>query len=205
MSSVGQQQPCTVLFLVLLLGACSTPRAGGLVGNPEALEAGHYVDRSRVLVQAVQLADLSSIVLAEIDTSRVSDQDGVSTQEGAAALRFGLTGSSTELDVLNLGRSGAAARLDVAIVEMSTGSAVARVFAGELGAGHAWVQVDARLVDPRSGQVLAELCDRRRGSGAIGFRDGFGDSDAGPAMVREMLEDAGRDIRRELQELLNTG
>jgi hypothetical protein len=187
-----------------VLGACSTPKAGGLVAYPDALGGGRYVDKSRVDTASVRVADLSSIILTEIDTSRVSDQKGLSREEGAACLRWELTRSSSEPpEVLKLSGSGDAAQLEVAIVEMSTGNAGARILAGELGAGHAWVQVDARALDPNSGYVLAELSDRRRGSGAIGFRDAFGSS--GPAMVCEMLEGIGRALQKELQVLFKGG
>lgn len=199
MSSLSTRSSATLFLLALLLSACSTPRPGGLVRDLEVLGRGHYVDKSWIDVPAMQRADLSTIVLGEIDTSRIFDQKGISTQEGAAALRSGLIRSSDARELLELNGSGGAGRFEVAIVEMSTGDAIARVFAAELGAGHAWVQVDARVVDVDSGQVLAELSDRRRGSGVIGFRDTFGSS--GPTMVREMLEKSGRDLRREIQVL----
>ncbi len=187
------------IFLLATVSACSTPKAGGLFRDTEALGKGHYVDKSRVDLAALREANFSAIVLAEIDTSRVADQDGITRQEGAATLFQALTQAPSDPRVLKLSGSGAIGRLEVAIVEMSTGDAIARVLAGELGAGHAWVQVDARLVNPTSGQVVAEFSDRQRGSGAIGFRDTFGSS--GPAMVREMLTGIGRALRDELRNI----
>jgi hypothetical protein len=79
---------------------------------------------------------------------------------------------------------------------MTTGSAFARMVAGELGAGHGWVQIEGRVTDEESGVLLVSFADRRRGSGAVGFRDLGGDS--GPAMVREMITAIGFGIRSEL-------
>ena len=188
-----------ILFFGIVAAACSTPQGGGLVSDPSGLGEGRHIDRSQLDATGVPSMGLSAIVLAEIDTTRVSDQKGITKTEGAAALRAALMPSPSDRAVLNLGGSAGPGRLDVAIVERSTGNALARVIAGELGSGHAWVQVDARVVDPDSGKVLAELSDRRRGSGVIGLRDTFGSS--GPAMVREMLAGIGSDIRKELREL----
>jgi hypothetical protein len=188
--------PRALVLAVGVLGACSTPRPGGIVGDPEKLSKGTYIDRSQADLPAIKAANLSALSLAEIDVSRVVDQDGITRKAGAQALRAGLLGSSANPDSIPLRGSRGAGTLDVAIVEMSIGSAVGRVMAGEVGVGHAWVQVDARVIDPKSGRILASLSDRRRSSGDIGFRDTFGS--AGPALVREMLKASGSDIRREL-------
>lgn len=189
-----------VLIAALLMASvsgCSTPRTGGIVGDPEKLTKGTYIDRSRADLEAIEAAGLSALSLGEIDVSRVADQAGITRKAGAQALRAGIVGSNPTADLLTLEGSSGVGRVEVAIIEMSTGSAFARVMAGEFGAGHAWVQVDARVTDPKSGRVLVSLSDRRRDSGAIGLRDAFGS--AGPALVREMLKACGVGIRRELE------
>jgi hypothetical protein len=76
------------------------------------------------------------------------------------------------------------------------GGGFARVMAGELGAGHAWVQVEGRVTDPTSGALLAAFADRQRDSGLAGVRDTFGD--VGPSLVKERLTAIGRAARLEL-------
>ncbi len=92
----------------------------------------------------------------------------------------------------------AEAVLHIAITEMTPGSAGGRIFAGELGMGHAFVQVEGRLVDLESGKDLVAFADRRRSSGAIGFEDMGGD--AGPRLVRRMLKGIAADLVRELEQ-----
>ena len=92
----------------------------------------------------------------------------------------------------------AQAKLEIAITEMTPGSAAGRMFAGELGLGHAWVQVEGRVVDIDLNEEVVAFSDRRRHSGAIGFRDIGGD--AGPSLVREMLETIAAELVQELRE-----
>ena len=66
---------------------------------------------------------------------------------------------------------GVGARLELAITEMTPGSSSVRLWAGEFGAGHAFVQVEGQVLYVESGTELATFCDRRRASGAAGLKD----------------------------------
>jgi hypothetical protein len=128
--------------------------------------------------------------------SRVVDTEKVTGEQACGWLRSAvLKAGSSETLVVGV-PTGKTAKLDLAITEMTPGSAFARIMAGEIGAGHAWVQIEGRVIDEESGVLLASFADRRRKSGAHGFRDVMGDS--GPAMVREMIRAIAGGIRSEL-------
>lgn len=187
-----------VLVVAALAGACATAKPSGYPVRFERLTDGRHVEKFWSDAGAIAAQPFADVVLARIDTSRgIADQDGLPRDRGADWLRSALVlgGSDT---IVVIGPSGETARVELAITEMSTGSAVTRVLVGELGAGHAWVQVEGRVVGPASDRVLAEFVDRRRSSGAAGLRDSFGD--AGPQLVREMLEEIAKDLRLELRE-----
>ena len=62
--------------------------------------------------------------------------------------------------------------------------------------GHAIVQVEGKLIDSSSGKEVACFMDRRRDSGTIGIEDLAGD--AGPNLVKRMLEKIASDLAKEL-------
>ena len=69
-------------------------------------------------------------------------------------------------------------RFDLAITHMDPGSSAERLWAGEFDAGHAQLQVEGKVVDIESGEIVAAFAERRRYSGALGAEDLGGD--AGP-------------------------
>jgi len=187
---------CAVLTAVC---GCATPGQMKFLGDSLGLAKGRYVDQSWSDRVRIQAGGYSAIELARIDTSAILDQKGMTKAEAASLLRESIVESSGSTQVLAFSGAGPKARLELAITEMDPGDALARAFAAELGAGHAYVQVEGRVIDDRTGAFLAAVADRRRGTGVIGLRDTFGSS--GPAMVREMIMGAGGDLKRELAQL----
>ena len=92
----------------------------------------------------------------------------------------------------------ATAKISLAITYLTPGSVAGRFWAAELGAGHAIVQVDGKVIDAVTGKEIACFEDRQRDSGAIGFEDLGGD--AGPRMVKRMLESISVNFVKELSE-----
>lgn len=183
--------------LVATFGCAASPKHTTFLSSYASMDSGRFIDGSWADASAIKASNPSAIVLGEIDTSAIRDRKGVTTEDATSALRDALVGRGTGREkVLSLHGDGPVARLEVAITEMTPGDAVARVIAAELGAGHAMIQVDGRVLDSETGKPLAALVDRRRGTGALGLRDTFGSS--GPTMVREMLQGVGEDFRREL-------
>jgi hypothetical protein len=84
----------------------------------------------------------------------------------------------------------------MAITYLTPGNATARILAAELGAGHAFVQVEGKLTDAKTGEEIARFADRRRDSGSIGFEDVGGD--AGPRLVERLLKGISADVVKEL-------
>jgi hypothetical protein len=89
----------------------------------------------------------------------------------------------------------ATSKLSLAITQLNPGNQAARIIAAELGAGHAFVQVEGKLLTI-SGAEAAAFVDRRRSSGLIGIKDTFGD--AAPNLIKKMIENISADAVAEL-------
>ena len=185
-----------VLLLLGLTGCASSPMRTGYLRNYDRLERGRHLDRYWADSRLVAQRKYSKVRLGGIDVGRISNGPGVTTEDCKAWFRGALGRTPSALSGHLVFDDAAPAQLDVAITEMTPGSAGARMFAGELGMGHAWVQAEGRVIDRQSQEELVAWSDRRRSSAAIGFRDLGGD--AGPTLVREMLEQIAIDLEREL-------
>ncbi len=187
------------LVVISGLAGCSTPMSSGYLADYQRLEKGQFLERYFADGSAIARGNYDTVVLEIVSTDAIQDQKGVTKAECAQWLEHALVQDPTltEKIVVSSGREGSTAELNIAITEMTPGSAGARIFAGELGAGHAWVQVEGTVTDSRTDATLATFADRRRSSGAIGFEDVGGDS--GPSLVRRMTEAIGEDIRSELR------
>jgi hypothetical protein len=180
--------------------SCSTPVPTGYLEHQNQLEPSQYLDGVWCSDHLGSGSSYSQVRLVSIKPRGIEDHRGVSKEDAVSWLRSYLlpsqgTGLAEDV-VVSLRGSGPAANLELAITEMTPGSAAARMWAGELGAGHAYVQVEARLTDSIDGAVLCEFVQRTSASGAVGFRDLGGDS--GPAMVKQMLGMVAKALRNEL-------
>jgi hypothetical protein len=144
-------------------------------------------------------SDVRQVYVPPVDASRVFKYENVDIAQCqrwltdaivAACARRGIQCSTIS--------GGASATLHLAITQMTPGSASARFWAGEFGAGHAFIQVEGRLVDRRSNAELFVFVHRERDSGTVGFEDIGGD--AGPGLVKQMLADSGDRIVAEWTE-----
>lgn len=184
-------------FVMLLSSACThAVRPTGYLENYKQLRPSNDIELLWSEHDRIVQGQYKRIVIGRIE-ARVVDSEKVTGEEACKWLRYAVLGKSASSESLVLGgETGKTAKLDLAITEMTPGSAFARIMAGELGAGHAWLQIEGRVTDEESGVLLLTLADRRRGSGAHGFRDTVGDS--GPAMISEGITAIGGSIRREL-------
>lgn len=172
-----------LLFVAVeLVGCASTPTATSYLDNYERLAPGKYLEKYWADTAAITPAPSARLTLGDIQTDTIADKKGVTVANSAEWLRAGVTRG----ELFAPGAGPAAGRLDLAITFMDPGSAAARIWAGELGAGHAQVQVEGRVTDPASGKLLAAFAERRRSSGAIGLQDMGGD--AGPSLIRTMID-----------------
>jgi hypothetical protein len=185
-----------ISLIALLASGCATVKPTGYLENYGQFKPGQYVERFWSNPDKIAQGQYKRIVIGKIE-SRVADSEKITGAQACNWLRSAIFRGDTSIEHLAFGaETGNKARLDLAITEMTPGSAFGRMMAGELGAGHAWVQIEGRVIDEESGVLLVSFADRRRGSGAIGFRDLAGDS--GPAMLQEMITAIGFDIRSEL-------
>lgn len=186
-----------ITFIILFSSACThSVRPTGYLEKYDQLGPGHYLELFWSDPDRIVQGQYKRIVIGRIE-ARVVDSEKVTGEEACKWLRYAVLGKSASSETLVLGgETGKTAKLDLAITEMTPGSAFARIMAGELGAGHAWLQIEGYVTDEESSVLLVSFADRRRGSGAHGFRDVVGDS--GPAMIGEGITAIGYDIRREL-------
>jgi len=187
------------LALLLTSGCASTVKPSGFLSGSgyEHLHQGQYVDRYWSDAELKPQA-LSKISIEEIDTSRITDQPSVTRSDAATWLTAAMDSSIRAQPSWQTKQSHdqPTARLFLAITYLTPGSAGGRMFAGELGMGHAIVQVEGKLIDASSNKELASFADRHRDSGSIGFEDIAGD--VGPRLVRRMLEKMASDLVKEL-------
>lgn len=177
---------------LLLAGCSSTPTTSGYLSDYSQLKPGKYLEEFWADTGLIDKSEAPNIHLGEISTPGISDKNNVTVTECISWLRNSLLGWKA----VSNSPSDAKYRLDVAITYMDPGSASERVLAGEFGAGHAKVQVEGKVVETKSGQVVATFAERRRSSGAIGLDDVGGDS--GPHLVESMIESISKDVNSEL-------
>ncbi len=189
-----------LLFLLsspLLISCASPARPTGYLQDYSELKPGQNLDLYWSDRELIKQGQYSGIEIGRIE-SRVVGSEKVSEEDACNWLRSAIISNQASSEDLVLGsQSENTANLNLAITEMSPGSAFARIMAGEFGAGHAWVQIEGSVTDQKEGHMLVCFSDRRRASGAIGFRDVGGDS--GSAMLQEMINSIGLVIRSELR------
>jgi hypothetical protein len=193
-------------ILLMILGfwisGCTTQGArSGFLSNYEVLSQGKYLPGYWADQKAITQSQYPQILVAGIDTTKIIDQKGITVRDAQESLRQDLEVAANDLGVKKcfiFDKSGTSqALLELGITEMNPGSVAGRFWAGELGAGHAYVQVEGRLVDTVTHKTLATFSVRKRDSGAVGIQDVGGD--VGPELVKEMLREISRNIISELK------
>ena len=187
-----------VSVAALMLTGCTTNTVpSNFLAGTEGLHAGKFV-QSYWSASNVDRTNLAKIYLKPIDISQIQDAPDITAATAADALKNAAIKDirkTGELDVTDKPES-ATATLALAITFMTPGSVSGRFWAAELGAGHAFVQVEGKVNDAATGKEIAAFADRRRDSGSIGFEDLGGD--AGPRLVKRMVEAISSDFIKEL-------
>jgi len=188
-------QTITVVISSLILNGCSstpTPAISGYLSDYHRLKPGTYLEEYWVETSQIIKSETTGIVLGEVSAPGIVSKEGITVASCISWLTTGLLAGTA----ISENEPGAKYRLDVAITYMDPGSASARVLAGEFGAGHAKVQTEGKIVDIKSGGVIATFAERRRSSGAIGMEDLAGNSEKG--LVELMIESISKDVNSEL-------
>jgi len=184
-----------VILGAFILAGCSAtpePSTSGYLSDYNRLKPGTYLEEFWVDTNQVNQSEPPNIVLGEISAPGIRDKEGVTVANCINWLTKGLLMGNAIAD----NKPDARYRLDVAITYMDPGSASARVLAGEFGAGHAKVQTEGKIVDIKSGELVATFAERRRSSGAIGMEDLAGGSETD--LIELMIESISKDVNSEL-------
>ena len=178
-----------------ILAGCSAtpePTASGYLSDYHRMKPGSYLEEYWVDTKQVKKSEPPNIVLGEISAPGIIGKEGITVADCISWLTTGLLRGTAISD----NKPDARYRLDVAITYMDPGSATARVVAGEFGAGHAKVQAEGKIVDVKSGQLIATFAERRRSSGAIGMDDLAGNPETN--LIELMIESISKDVSSEL-------
>jgi hypothetical protein len=182
---------------LFLTSGCATVKTSGFLSRYDRLHQGRYLEKCWTDAELKQQT-LAKISVEDIDTSRITDQPTVTRSDASKWLKTAMVSSIQARPgwQTNEPPDSSTAKLFLAITYLTPGSAGGRILAGELGIGHAIVQVEGKLIDSNSGKEVASFADRHRDSGSIGFEDTGGD--AGPKLVKRMLEKTASGVVKEL-------
>jgi hypothetical protein len=175
----------------ILTGHAAAPKASGYLSDYDRLVEGEYLEAYWVDMAQIKRSTAPRIVLGEISIAGIKDHKGVTVADCVGWLKNDLLKGRIISD-----SQEAKYRLDLAITHMDPGSAAKRLLAGEFGAGHAQLQMEGKVVDIQSGEIVASFAERRRSSGAIGAEDLAGD--AGPHIIEHLVNLISEDINSEL-------
>ena len=182
----------TVLLSCMILTAHAvSPKASGYLSDYNRLVEGEYLEAYWVDMARIKRSNPPRILLGEISIAGIKDHKGVTVADCVGWLKNDLLKGRIISD-----SQEAKYRLDLAITHMDPGSAAKRLLAGEIGAGHAQLQIEGKVIDIQSGKVLASFAERRRSSGAIGIEDMAGD--AGPHIIEHLVSLISADVNSEL-------
>lgn len=137
----------TISVLALSLSGCTTALKTGYLRDYDKLQKGKYLENYWSNTTLIDKKKYSAIRVEPIAADRISNQEGVTVEDARKWLQNALvraTSASRRHFVFEAAQVKAQAKLEIAITEMTPGSAAGRMFAGELGLGHAWVQVEGR-------------------------------------------------------------
>jgi hypothetical protein len=185
-----------VAIIVLMSGFILTahaaaPKASGYLSDYDRLVEGEYLEAYWVDMARIKRSNPPRILLGEISIAGIKDHKGVTVADCVGWLNNDLLKGR-----IISNSQEAKYRLDLAITHMDPGSAAKRLLAGEFGAGHAQLQIEGKVVDIESGEVVASFAERRRSSGAIGIEDLAGD--AGPHIIEHLVNLISEDVNSEL-------
>lgn len=191
MKSVKTLMSCFLFFSFLTISAwAASPKPTGYLSDYDQLSHGQDLEAYWADGAAVEPA--SEILLGQISTEHVKDKKHITVSDCKNWLKRDML----EHTLFASEAADAVYRLDLAITYMDPGSATKRIMAGELGAGHAQIQVEGKVIDIESGQTVASFAEKRSSSGAIGLEDLKGDS--GPELIEHLIGLISDDVASEL-------
>ncbi len=198
-----------VLVIALGLVGCATSPAhpGTALPLPHPMTANEHVDLLYVS-PGLRLQDYDLLVVAQPrleapivdrELAYVPWAQDLRTALAQAMKRSGLFATVVEAEPTDTAGT-AVLVLESAVVELDPGDQAVRWMFGEFGAGHSFIQVEGRIVDARTQEVLAQFADRRRGAAV--FHLTGGDSQA---LLQEDLRGIAKSLAKALTEAQGHG
>ena len=192
-----------VCCISMLIFGCTTTRSSNvnILENNGTAKNGNYVDSLWINKDKIGKNASFKILLAEVNIDNISDEKGITKEECKNILSEMILNSPSNHNILLEKDPSPDYRMKLAITNMSPGDRASRAWAGELGFGHAIVELQAIITNGQNERVI-EMKDSHRNSGLIGIRDTF--TDSGPQLVKELLQQTSEDILKELNAIKNS-
>jgi hypothetical protein len=181
---------------ILICVGCVTTRYShiNMLEHNKETKTGKYVDNVWINNSQPALDKNAKIVLEEINIDSISDEKGITKEECKKELKNDILTNEFNKGIINENGIEPNYKMKLIFTNMSPGDAASRVWAAEFGFGHANVEIQAIISNQN--QRIIEIKDSRNNSGAIGFRDTFGD--ASPQLVKEIIKQISDNIIQEL-------
>lgn len=190
----------TVSLVLCSIGCVTTKYSHiNVMENSKIAMEGKHVDRIWVGNEAASEIRTNGLIVENIVIDSIKDEKGISRNECLKYLEKQIEDEYYKIGIVSKGTNPQNCKLTFIFTNMSPGNAASRVWAGELGFGHANVEIQA-IIKNADGKRIVEISDSRNNSGAIGFRDTFGD--AGPTLVKELIKQISENILKELKLIL---
>lgn len=194
----------TIVFMfcfLFIVGCASSPIRTDYSKNISTLKEGIYLDNVWFEDDALSSNRYSEVLLTDVKGFGVTDQTNITVAQAIEWLRESTVKPRKDNFVLKSSETGKTLNLELVITELNPGDTMTRFWIGELGAGHAWIQVEGKLTDAESKKLLGYFVERDRKSGVATFRNSRG-YDSGPGLIQDMIDDIGNKIRNEIGTIL---
>ena len=143
-----------ITFGVVVVSAwAASPKPTGYLSDYSHLSHGHFLEAYWADSAAVEPA--TELLLGQISALQIKDKKHITVSDCKDWLEHDIL----EHPLFSSDAPNASYRLDLAITYMDPGSATKRIMAGELGAGHAQIQVEGKVIDTGSGETVAAAND----------------------------------------------
>jgi hypothetical protein len=188
---------CLAMVALIGSGCATTATKSAFLSETSRLHPGRFLQNYWSAPELTSQA-CSKIYIEPIDTSRITNQRGVSVVDIADWLATGVALAIHQNSGWNTvdRAEESTSKLEMAVTSYTPGSSTGRALVGGLGVGRAAVQVEGRLVDSATNKELACFTDRQTDTGTGGLDDLGGD--AGPELIERMLEHVGAILMMEL-------
>ncbi len=183
--------PLVILTMASTFYQCaSTPSNTGFTQSGLNFQNGTYLDKVYKNENSVLTRQNMPIRIDSINIDFIHDYPNVSAKycrntleaELVKFFEFSSTQASPKLTA------------EFAITYLDPGDAAARIVAGELGAGHAWIQIEG--VVRQKDEIIFAFIDRKRNSGKAGLSDLAGPADK--KLVTFMIQEISQLLIKEI-------